>query len=58
MNRLIACLSDRRGAVAIEYGLIAALVVLALLVGLENLADANNGLYGNSSNKLGAAIGR
>lgn len=48
----------RRGAVAIEYGLIAALVVLAMLVGLENLADENAGLYGSSTNKLGAAIGR
>jgi len=38
-------LRDTRGATAIEYGLIVALVVIAILVSLQSVADANTGLW-------------
>ena len=41
-----------RGATAIEYGLIAALMAIVMLVGLTNLADNTTGLWGGSTNKI------
>jgi len=38
-------LADERGATAVEYGLIAALIVVALLSGLTSVADANDETY-------------
>lgn len=38
-------LADDCGGTAIEYGLIAALIVVALLAGLTNVADANDDTY-------------
>lgn len=34
-------LADECGASAVEYGLIAALIIVGLLAGLTNVADAN-----------------
>lgn len=46
MERVPACLRhDERGTTAIEYGLIAALVVLGLLVGLSNYGAVVEALY-------------
>ena len=38
-------LRDDRGATAIEYGLIAALIVVTMIVALEGVADENTGLW-------------
>ena len=38
-------LRDTRGGTAIEYGLIVALVVIAILVSLSRVADENTGLW-------------
>lgn len=38
-------LRDNRGATAIEYGLIAALIVVTMIVALEGVADENTGLW-------------
>lgn len=38
-------LADERGATAIEYGLIAGLIVVGLLSGLTSVADANDQTY-------------
>lgn len=38
-------LADERGATAVEYGLIAGLIVLALLSGLTSVAAANDDTY-------------
>lgn len=38
-------LADERGGTAVEYGLIAALIVVALLAGLTSVADANDDIY-------------
>jgi len=37
--------ADARGATAVEYGLIAGLIVVALLAGLTSVADANDETY-------------
>ncbi len=38
-------LADECGASAVEYGLIAALIIVGLLAGLTNVADANKDSY-------------
>lgn len=47
--------SDRRGATAIEYGLIAALIVLAMMAGLSQLGGGAGGMWTTLSNKVSAA---
>lgn len=56
MRAFIArCLKDKSGATAIEYGLIAALVAVAIIVGLTtlggNLNTTFNSVAGNVSTK-------
>ena len=38
--------SDKRGATAIEYGLIAALICIAVIGGMEQLGGGSNGMWG------------
>jgi len=38
-------LGDTRGATAIEYGLIVALVVIAIIASLQGVANENTGLW-------------
>ena len=38
-------LRDHRGATAIEYGLIVALIVIAILATLKGVADENTGIW-------------
>jgi pilus assembly protein Flp/PilA len=38
--------ADRRGATAIEYGLIAALIIVAMMGGLQALGGGTNGMWG------------
>ena len=59
-------LSDDSGATAIEYGLIAAamglalvtasLIALAIIVGVGGLATALEGLWGDNNAKIGVAL--
>ncbi len=44
--------SDKRGATAIEYGLIAALIVISMLAGLGTLGGGANGMWGKMANKV------
>ena len=37
---------DRRGATAIEYALIAALIVIMMMGGLKTLGGGTNGMWG------------
>ncbi len=41
--------ADRRGATAIEYGLIVALIAIAMMGGLAKLGGGANGMWGNLS---------
>ena len=43
---------DESAATAIEYGLIAAIVSISIIVGLGALRDTLNGLFNNLSNDL------
>ena len=45
-------LSDSRGATAVEYGLIIAMVVLAMLVALNSVANVTIGMWGNVSTRV------
>ena len=47
--------SDKRGATAIEYGLIAALIVIALLGGLSTLGGGAGGMWTVMSAQFSAA---
>lgn len=49
-------LTDEAGATAIEYGLIASLVVIAMLVGLTTLGGSTDGMWGKVSTKIGEAL--
>lgn len=49
MQRL---LRDSRGATAVEYGLIAALVVIGCIVSLQGVADENTGLWAIVKSKV------
>ena len=42
---------DQRGATAIEYGLIAALIVIAMMTGLSKLGGGANGMWGKIQNQ-------
>jgi pilus assembly protein Flp/PilA len=50
-------LRSERGATAIEYGLILALMTLALLGGLSRLGDSTGGLWGTNRDRVVAATG-
>lgn len=52
MSRIIR---DRRGATAIEYGLILAFVVIAMIVGLTALANSTTGMWNTVDNKVATA---
>ena len=47
---------SQRGATAIEYGLIAALMVLAIIPALQGLNGSTNGLYSTIGNKITNAM--
>lgn len=49
-------LSDVSGATAIEYGLILALMFLAMAAALEGFADANTNIWTNVSSSMSKAV--
>ena len=50
--RLRSLRSDKRGATAIEYGLIAALIVIAMMGGLAAMGGGVGGMW----TKIGSAV--
>jgi pilus assembly protein Flp/PilA len=50
--------SDKRGATAIEYGLIAALIAIAAVSAMSSLGGGSNGMWGILDNKFAAASNR
>lgn len=44
--------ADQRGATAIEYGLICALIVVAAMAGLQSLGGGVGGMWGNLSTTM------
>ena len=47
--------NDERGATAIEYGLIAALIVIVTIGGIRAVGSSNGGGWGNVANRVAAA---
>lgn len=43
---------NRRGATAIEYGLIVSLVVIAMVAALKGVADTTTGMWNNVSDAV------
>jgi len=52
MSILRSFLRDESGATAIEYGLIAAGISVAIIVTVQTLGTKLNGTFGNISSKL------
>ena len=46
---------DSRAATAVEYGLIVALIVIAMIASLQGVASTTIGMWGNVNNKVAAA---
>lgn len=44
--------SDRKGGTAIEYGLIAALIVIAMVASLGEVASTTKGMWSNVNDKM------
>lgn len=55
LNRFV---KDESGATAIEYGLIAALISVALITGATTLGDALNSQFSALSDKMNTAKGK
>ena len=53
---LLRILRDSRGATAIEYGLIVALIALGALVAFQSLGAGSGGAWGNVAAKVIAAM--
>lgn len=47
-------LADRTGATAVEYGVLAALISVGMLVGLSSFSDTLNNMFGELSNRIKA----
>jgi pilus assembly protein Flp/PilA len=54
--RLRRLARDKRGATAIEYGLIAALVAIGMLAGLRALGSGNSGSWSSTANTASNAM--
>lgn len=53
IRKMLRMLSaNERGATAIEYGLIAALIVLAMMSGLQALGGGVGGMWGKLGNDM------
>ena len=56
ISKLRRLLTNKSGATAIEYGLIAALVSVAAVVALQQLGTSLNAMFGVVSGHLDAAV--
>lgn len=52
MRRLKQLMKDRRGATAVEYGLILALVFLAMVMAVRGVAQSTVSMWDNVSNEV------
>jgi pilus assembly protein Flp/PilA len=44
--------TSTKGATAVEYGLIIAMIVIAMMAALSNVASKTQGMWGNVSNEV------
>ena len=52
MTMFARLLKDESGATAIEYGLIASLIAVAIIAGAKALGTSINGMFSNLANKV------
>jgi pilus assembly protein Flp/PilA len=52
-RRLIKLIGNDRGATAIEYGLIVALIVIAIVVAISTVGGGAHDMWANMANKAG-----
>jgi len=55
-RRLIKLIGNMRGATAVEYGLIVALIVIVAVVGIQALGGSSASIWGNIANKASNAM--
>lgn len=48
--------ADRRGATAVEYGLIASLIIIAMIAGLSAMGGGTGGMWGRISTDVSEAM--
>lgn len=51
-----ALLRDNSGATAVEYGLIVALIVIAIIGSVSTVADETNGMWATVNGKIAAQL--
>lgn len=56
MSKIMRIIGDVRGATAIEYGLIAAMIVLAIMGAMSFVADGTIVMWNNVATTLDEAI--
>lgn len=52
IDALRALLRNRKGATAVEYGFIAALVVIAMIAALQGVADTTTGMWNDVAGQV------
>ena len=55
MTKLLKLIKNEKGATAIEYGLIAALIAVAIITAVSSVGTELSGTFGKVSTKLTAA---
>ena len=53
---LIKLIGNERGATAIEYGLIVALIVIAIVIAISTVGGGAHDIWANMANKAGNAM--
>jgi pilus assembly protein Flp/PilA len=52
MRHILKIMRDRRGATAVEYGLILALIFLAMIAGVVSVGQVTSGMWNNVSSEV------
>lgn len=55
-KRLRSLLADEAGATAVEYGLIASLIIIAMIGGISSLGGGAGGMWGDLSTQVQNAM--
>jgi pilus assembly protein Flp/PilA len=55
-RRVIKLIGNARGATAIEYGLIVALIVIVIVGGIQALGGGSSSIWANVTKKVGDAL--
>lgn len=52
MRKIFKLFKDEKGATAVEYGLILAMVFIAMIVGVISVGSANGGMWNHVSQQV------